>query len=327
MTVIKLLFYFFFYSFVGWFFESCYCSVRPRKWVNRGFLRGPICPIYGTGAMVLMLVILPFKNMTDNFYLNIVLTFVVGLVVCDIVELFHARWWDYSKKRFNIQGRICLTHTIYWGIASCLFLYILHPFIDDYFIEQINPTSIRILVYIFLTVFAADLIDTVINALGLRNMSTSFLKLYEDIQSFANSARENFGSKVEKFSDERKAEIEAKFNELRERYDKLRTEYSEKAAKTRKRLVKAFPSLQDETAKRAKALDELLEDIKNKINKKESPRLTAYERIVVMSTLTNLYCRAYQGAFKVAVNFLDWTPPQLLKGPCSIKKLPPLVKS
>lgn len=277
MTVIKLLFYFFFYSFVGWFFESCYCSVRPRKWVNRGFLRGPICPIYGTGAMVLMLVILPFKNMTDNFYLNIVLTFVVGLVVCDIVEfltslimekLFHARWWDYSKKRFNIQGRICLTHTIYWGIASCLFSYILHPFIDDYFIEQINPTSIRILVYIFLTVFAADLIDTVINALGLRNMSTSFLKLYEDIQSFANSARENFGSKVEKFSDERKAEIEAKFNELRERYDKLRTEYSEKAAKTRKRLFKAFPSLQDETAKRAKALDELLEDIKNRINKK-----------------------------------------------------------
>lgn len=277
MTVIKLLFYFFFYSFVGWFFESCYCSVRPRKWINRGFLRGPICPIYGTGAMVLMLVILPFKDMTDNLYLNILLTFVVGLVVCDIVEfltslimekLFHARWWDYSKKRFNIQGRICLTHTIYWGIASCLFSYVLHPLIDNYFIEQINPTSIRILVYIFLTVFAADLIDTVINALGLRNMSTSFLKLYEDISSFASSARANVGNKVEKFSDEKKAEIDAKFNELRERYDQLRADYSEKAAKTRKRLFKAFPSLQDQVSNRAKALDELLEEIKNKINKK-----------------------------------------------------------
>lgn len=277
MTVIKLLFYFFFYSFVGWFFESCYCSVRPRKWINRGFLRGPICPIYGTGAMVLMLVILPFKDMTDNLYINILLTFVVGLVVCDIVEfltslimekLFHARWWDYSKKRFNIQGRICLTHTIYWGIASCLFSYVLHPLIDNYFIEQINPTSIRILVYIFLTVFAADLIDTVINALGLRNMSASFLKLYEDISTVAASARTNVGSKVEKFSDEKKAEIDAKFNELRERYDKLRADYSERAAKTRKRLFKAFPSLQAQASNRAKALEELLEEIKNKINKK-----------------------------------------------------------
>lgn len=277
MDIIKLIFYFFFYSFIGWFIESCYCSVRPKKWINRGFLRGPICPIYGTGALVLMLVILPFKKATDNLYLNIFLTFTVGFVVCDIVEfltslimekLFHARWWDYSKKRFNIQGRICLTHTIYWGIGACLFSYFVQPFISDYFIDLINPASIKILVYIFLTVFAADLVDTVINTLGLRDLQTSLTKLNDEITSLAASFKSNVGTKVTKFSDEKKNDLEGKLNELKERYDSLKEEYSKKAEKTRKRLFKAFPLLQDDIKLKATSLEELFDDLKNKLNKK-----------------------------------------------------------
>lgn len=277
MDIIKLIFYFFFYSFIGWFVESCYCSVRPRKWINRGFLRGPICPIYGTGALVLMLVILPFKEATDNLYLNIFLTFTVGFIVCDIVEfltslimekLFHARWWDYSKKRFNIQGRICLTHTIYWGIGACLFSYFVEPFISDYFIDLINPSSIKILVYIFLTVFTADLIDTVINALGLRDLKTSLSKISEEINALTLSVKTNVGTKVTKFSDDRKAELETKLDELKESYENLKTEYSKKAEKTRKRLFKAFPLLQDDIKLTVSSLEELFDELKNKLNKK-----------------------------------------------------------
>ncbi len=277
MNIIKLIFYFFFYSFIGWFVESCYCSIRPKKWINRGFLRGPICPIYGTGAMVLMLVILPFKTLTDNLYLNILLTFTVGFVVCDIVEfltslimekLFHARWWDYSKKRFNIQGRICLTHTIYWGIGACLFSYFVQPFISDYFIDLINPASIKILVYIFLTVFAADLIDTVINALGLRDLQASFAKINDEIAAVAASIKSNVGTKVTRFSDDKKADLEAKLNEAKANYDSLKEEYSKKAKKTRKRLFKAFPLLQDDIKAKAGSIEELFEELKNKLNKK-----------------------------------------------------------
>lgn len=277
MNIIKLIFYFFFYSFIGWFVESCYCSMRPKKWINRGFLRGPICPIYGTGAMVLMLVILPFKTLTDNLYLNIFLTFTVGFVVCDIVEfltslimekLFHARWWDYSKKRFNIQGRICLTHTIYWGIGACLFSYLVQPFISDYFIDLINPASIKILVYIFLTVFAADLIDTVINALGLRDLQASFAKINDEITAVAASIKSNVGTKVTRFSDDRRTDLEAKLNEAKANYDSLKEEYAKKAEKTRKRLFKAFPLLQDDLKAKASSLEELFEELKNKLNKK-----------------------------------------------------------
>lgn len=277
MNIIELIFYFFFYSFIGWFVESCYCSVRPKKWINRGFLRGPICPIYGTGALVLMLVILPFKEATDNLYLNILLTFTVGFVVCDIVEfltslimekLFHARWWDYSKKRFNIQGRICLTHTIYWGIGACLFSYFVQPFISDYFIDLINPASIKILVYIFLTVFAADLIDTVINALGLRDLQASFTKINDEITAVAASIKSNVGTKVTKFSDDRRTDLEAKLNEAKANYDSLKEEYAKKAKKTRNRLFKAFPLLQDDLKAKASSLEELFEELKNKLNKK-----------------------------------------------------------
>ena len=138
----KIIFYvltFFLYSAVGWFFESCYCSVRPRKWVNRGFLYGPMCPIYGSGAVMLSLALGKFSKLPiyrHGWYLTPVLTFLLGALLADVLEfltslvmekLFHARWWDYSQKKFNIQGRICLTHTLYWGGATLIFLYFIDP--------------------------------------------------------------------------------------------------------------------------------------------------------------------------------------------------------
>ena len=122
MTIVTYVLYFFFYSAVGWLGESIYCSVGARKWVNRGFLKGPMCPIYGTGALAMAITLTPVKNLDirvpmfgHDVLITPLLVFIAGMVVCDIVEfitsvlmekLFHARWWDYSNKKFNIQGRI-----------------------------------------------------------------------------------------------------------------------------------------------------------------------------------------------------------------------------
>ncbi len=98
------------------------------------------------------------------------------MVVCDLVEYFtsfvmekafNARWWDYSKQPFNLHGRICLTHTLYWGTCSCLFLYVVHPLVDVYFVSQVNVESRKLLVYIITTVFFGDVINTVIGALTI----------------------------------------------------------------------------------------------------------------------------------------------------------------
>lgn len=274
-TVLDYIFYFFFYSFIGWFFESCYCSIRPKKWVNRGFLRGPICPIYGTGGLVMMVCLLPLRHITENLYLNELLIFIAGAILCDIVEfmtsyimekLFNARWWDYSNKKFNIQGRICLTHTFYWGTCSCLFVFILEPIMNLYLVGQVSESSRNILTYIFLTVFAFDLLDTVIHALGIRNISSKFMKLSEEISEFAIQVYTTVGGKSENESEAMKKELNEKFYELRSNYDKFKNDLKDIKSKSKKRLFKAFPFLQDGMAKQDKLLEDLFEDLKEKIN-------------------------------------------------------------
>lgn len=275
MRITDYIFYFFFYSFIGWFFESCYCSFKPKKWINRGFLRGPLCPIYGTGALVIILTLIPLRSATSHPYLNELLIFAVGMIVCDTVEfatsyimekLFNARWWDYSGMRFNIQGRICLTHTLYWGTASCIFCYVLHPIIDLFVVKQVSETSRDILVYIILTVFFFDLLDTVINALGIRKFSVKFKKISDDVAGFAEKAYSTMGDKFEKLTEDKKAELENDFNDLRNRYAELKKETNERKNKTKTRLVKAFPRLFDGLKRHISVIEELFEDLKEKFN-------------------------------------------------------------
>ena len=277
-TVLDYIFYFFFYSFIGWFFESCYCSIRPKKWVNRGFLRGPICPIYGTGGLVMMVCLLPLRHITENLYLNELLIFIAGAVLCDIVEfmtsyimekLFNARWWDYSNKKFNIQGRICLTHTFYWGTCSCLFVFILEPIMNLYIVGQVSENSRNILTYIFLTVFAFDLLDTVIHALGIRDISSKFMKLSEEISEFAIQVYSTVGGKSDDESEAMKKELNEKFDELRSKYDKFKSDIKNVKSKSKKRLFNAFPFLQDGMAKQDKLLEDLFADLKEKITGKK----------------------------------------------------------
>lgn len=273
-SVLDYIFYFFFFSFIGWFFESCYCSLRPKKWINRGFMRGPICPIYGTGGLVMLIALVPLRDLTENLYINELAIFVAGAILCDVVEfmtsyimekLFNARWWDYSNKKFNIQGRICLTHTLYWGTCSCLFVFILEPVMNLYLVGQVSESSRNILTYIFLTVFAFDLLDTVIHALGIRNISSTFMKLSEEISEFAIQVYTTVGGKSENETEVLKKELNDKFNDLNTRYESFKNEFKNLKGKSKKRLFKAFPFLKDGMAKQDKLIEDLLFDLKEKI--------------------------------------------------------------
>ena len=119
---------FFFYCFCGWVWESCYVSAKQRHWVNRGFLHGPLLPIYGSGAIIILFATLP---VADNFWLvyflgmlaATALEYVVGAVM---EQLFKVRYWDYTKQPFNLHGYICLTSSIAWGFFSDLLIYVIH---------------------------------------------------------------------------------------------------------------------------------------------------------------------------------------------------------
>lgn len=128
-TFYNYVLYFIIYSLVGWLIEVLLKFIDDKKFVNRGFLLGPICPIYGYGVLLIILLI----GCNDNDLLSI---FLKSIFICSVLEyftsfimekLFKARWWDYSQKRFNINGRICLETMLPFGIGATLILYSIHP--------------------------------------------------------------------------------------------------------------------------------------------------------------------------------------------------------
>lgn len=131
-TMIQWLFFFYFYCFMGWCFESAYVSIKEKRLTNRGFMRGPFLPIYGSGAIMMLLVSMPFQD-------NLILTYLAGCVGATALEyvtgvlmeaLFRVRYWDYSHKKFNFQGHICLESTLTWGFFTILMTRVLHVQIE-----------------------------------------------------------------------------------------------------------------------------------------------------------------------------------------------------
>lgn len=155
------------YSFIGWLIEVMNELVMNKKIVNRGFLIGPYCPIYGWGAILMIVLI---KNTGD-----IIGTFLKIIFICAILEyttsyvmekLFKTRWWDYSKNKYNINGRICLETMSLFGIGGCLLLYVVNPFITSFY-QMIPDLLMMIITIILLTIFVTDMIISfnIINSL------------------------------------------------------------------------------------------------------------------------------------------------------------------
>ncbi len=120
--------FFFLYSFVGWIWESCYVSVKERRWVNRGFMHGPVLPLYGSGAVAVLIATIPVRK-------NIILIFLLGMLAATVLEyftgaamerLFHVRYWDYSNVKYNLNGYICLPASLCWGLFSVLMTKVVH---------------------------------------------------------------------------------------------------------------------------------------------------------------------------------------------------------
>lgn len=150
MTFYDLLWYFTIYSFLGWCSEVIFATVTTGKFVNRGFLNGPVCPIYGFGMSLVLLVLLPFSD-------NIPLLFIGGALLTSAIELvggwalkkfFHTTWWDYSNQPFNLGGYICLKFSILWGLCVVVVIRIVHTAIAS-LVHWIPFTLGAILVGIF----------------------------------------------------------------------------------------------------------------------------------------------------------------------------------
>ena len=164
---------FMFYSIVGWIIEVIYTFITDKKIVNRGFLIGPYCPIYGVGCL---LIIILLKNYTDDF----IVLFIMSMLICPLLEyltsyvmekLFNARWWNYSNRKFNINGRVCLETLIPFGIFGSLILLVVNPFVVSIF-NKIPDNIFKVITILFFIIFVIDEVVSyiIINKL---NISTS----------------------------------------------------------------------------------------------------------------------------------------------------------
>ncbi len=146
------------YSAIGWTMEVIGKLIELKRFVNRGFLIGPCCSIYGVGAILITLLL-------KNFTYNVIILFIMSILVCGVLEygtsyfmekFFKARWWDYSKKKFNINGRVCLDTIIPFGLLGCFIVYIANPFFLMQ-LEKIPTLALHIIVIALLLIYIIDI--------------------------------------------------------------------------------------------------------------------------------------------------------------------------
>lgn len=156
----------FFYSVIGWIYESILCSVLEKRWVNRGFLNGPYCPVYGFGAALCILVLAGTKNILILFYLGAVTACSLEYFTSWLMEkLFQARWWDYSDHKFNINGRVSLAGAVVFGAFSVLLVRMVHPEVVR-LTENLSDTAIFAVALAILLIISIDCAVTVIHVQG-----------------------------------------------------------------------------------------------------------------------------------------------------------------
>ncbi len=167
------------YSVIGWVYESTICSIGQRKLINRGFLNGPYCPIYGTGAVLVLLVLGRIQNPVLLFFAGAVLTCSLEYLTSWLMEkLFHARWWDYSKRKFNIGGRVCLIGAIVFGAFSVVLILVLHPWVKS-LTDRLTDTALTWICAILFIGIVSDLIVTVKGLLGTHAVFAEYAVLLQ----------------------------------------------------------------------------------------------------------------------------------------------------
>ena len=193
----RFIWIFFIYAFLGWCTEVSYAALVTGKFVNRGFLNGPVCPIYGFGVVIVLTCLTPLAdNLLLLFLGSVVLTSALEWITGFVLEkLFHQRWWDYSDQPFNLSGYICLRFSIAWGFACMFVVKLLHPTVLLFI--RIIPQALGVVLLVLLgAVMAVDLSATV-SAIGKLNHRLEQLdELAAKIKEVSNEFGENLADRV-----------------------------------------------------------------------------------------------------------------------------------
>lgn len=188
MNVSGIFLIFLAYSFLGWLWETSFCSIKAHLFINRGFLFGPLCPIYGFGGVVITLVLRPWAGTwIQLFFASMIVASVLEYLTSWLLEeLFHTRWWDYSRHRFNLQGRIYLGGALTFGLMGMLATHFVQPHLEN-FLRSMTEQEEWGVAGMLLAILLLDL------AFTLRRL-VHFTHQMERLHSFMDRLRREFGS-------------------------------------------------------------------------------------------------------------------------------------
>lgn len=270
--------YFVIYSFIGWCCETTYCSVLQKQFVNRGFLNDSFCPIYGFGALAIVATLTPFvHNIPLLFLFSIIITSIMEYCTSFILEkIFNMTWWDYSKHKFNIHGRVCLENSLMFGVLSLIVMLIVHPIVVD-FINSISKNVLFIFAISIEIYFVLDLVITVHTILQLngklKQINLIIKELKDKKEYYKLITQETIENKLESLVENRLDTLEDRFEILKEkenyRYAKNRIDELKNKLNTllsnhkllHRRIIKAFPNISSN--KHTDILNKIKENIKS----------------------------------------------------------------
>ena len=266
--------FFYIYCFFGWIFESTYVSLKQHHFVNRGFLRLPMLPLYGTGAVMMLWVSLPVKD-------NLLLVYCSGVVAATLLEyvtgyimerLFKVRYWDYSSQKFNLHGYICLTSSIAWGFLTIFMTEIIHRPIER-FVLNLPPSLEWCLLGIVSGCFVMDTIQSTREALSLAKTLESVSKLRADLEEMQVQLallKAETEQNIENAKEELRAAVAENVEAHKEMVSARREALEEAVAARREELAEAAAARRETLAARISTLNEKMADTTRLLNNKKS---------------------------------------------------------
>ena len=239
-SLYEIFWYFVIYAVLGWVVEVCFCSINTGSFVNRGFLNGPVCPIYGFGMVAVLVCLWPLRHNILVLYAGaVVLTSALELVTGWVLKkLFHTSWWDYSNMRFNLGGYICLRFSLIWGVGATLVVKLIHPAIAA--LVGVVPHMAGVVLAVPVTaLFVCDLVITV---LGIAHMNQDIGRIDDIVRAMragSDILAENIGDTA--LAVDRK--VAGAKPAAAARLDLARAELMDSRRRVALRLMKAFPHM------------------------------------------------------------------------------------
>ena len=266
---------FFIYAILGWIIETTLVSIEKRKFVNRGFLIGPYCPIYGFGGLAITILLKIYTK-------DPIVLFLMAVIICGTLEyftsyfmekIFKARWWDYSAKKYNINGRICLETVVPFGILGCLVMYVLNPITFKY-LNMLSNSMLNIISAICFTIFITDNIVSynVISSFTKTVKTINVGKIKDNTEEITKKVREVligksfFNKRLMEAYPNLQAKIKEKARQIAQKAKEVKTEMSDKVESMKEKITQSASEIKDNIGDK---VEEMQKEIRKKPPKKE----------------------------------------------------------